>query len=321
MRPMAGSATHHCSAAYLQTVASQLFQASLSPSTVTSYERMFQRYVDFCNMQFKNMPLFPSTQDMVSQFVASLFVDNLSPSTIASYISAISFAHKCRDAPDPTSSFVIKKILKGIQNTKGKLDSRLPITGAILIKILNATSHVVSNRFHQSLLRAMFLLAFHAFLRIGEITTRRPTDSDKVLQSHDVSWQRDHGSVTGISVSMTLYKHSNMHPKTIFIPVTNGPFCPVASLSAYLTRSGHCDGPLFQFPCGAAIPHAYCSSTLKSILIFIGLDPQFYKGHSFRIGAATAAAARGVPMSIIQNMGRWKSDAFKHYIRMQNFRL
>jgi hypothetical protein len=40
--------------------------------------------------------------------------------------------------------------------------------------------------------------------------------------------------------------------------------------------------------------------------MFIGLDPKFYKGHSFHIGAATSAAAKGIPLSVIQNMGRWK---------------
>lgn len=48
--------------------------------------------------------------------------------------------------------------------------------------------------------------------------------------------------------------------------------------------------------------------------MYIGLDPKFYKGHSFRIGAATSAAARGIPLSVIQNMGRWKSDSFMRYI-------
>jgi hypothetical protein len=38
------------------------------------------------------------------------------------------------------------------------------------------------------------------------------------------------------------------------------------------------------------------------MLMFIGLDPKFYKGHSFCIGAATSAAARGIPLSVIQKM-------------------
>jgi hypothetical protein len=40
------------------------------------------------------------------------------------------------------------------------------------------------------------------------------------------------------------------------------------------------------------------------------------KGHSFRIGAATAAAIQGASDEDIQRMGRWKSQAFKRYIRI-----
>ena len=38
--------------------------------------------------------------------------------------------------------------------------------------------------------------------------------------------------------------------------------------------------------------------------------------HSFRIGAATAAAAAGYPRWAIQAMGRWSSDCYRQYIRI-----
>ena len=39
-------------------------------------------------------------------------------------------------------------------------------------------------------------------------------------------------------------------------------------------------------------------------------------GHSFRIGAATTAAEKGVEDSLIKTLGRWESNAYQTYIRV-----
>ena len=55
---------------------------------------------------------------------------------------------------------------------------------------------------------------------------------------------------------------------------------------------------------------------LKHLLEFCGLSSQVFKGHSFRIGAATSAALRGESDAQIRAAGRWSSDAFRKYIRV-----
>ena len=55
-------------------------------------------------------------------------------------------------------------------------------------------------------------------------------------------------------------------------------------------------------------------TTLKQGLRSAGLDMNHFSGHSLRIGAATSAAAAGVPDHLIKILGRWQSEAYQLYI-------
>ena len=52
-----------------------------------------------------------------------------------------------------------------------------------------------------------------------------------------------------------------------------------------------------------------------------GVDQSKYCGHSFRIGAATTAATKGVEDCIIKILGRWKSLAYLQYVRLSREQL
>jgi len=84
----------------------------------------------------------------------------------------------------------------------------------------------------------------------------------------------------------------------------------------YVAVRGNSPGPLFMFPGGAPVSKSFFSVQLKNALTWAGLPHESYKGHSFRIGAATTAAMRGMSDEDIQRMGRWKSQAFRKYIRI-----
>ena len=127
----------------------------------------------------------------------------------------------------------------------------------------------------------------------GEITTKNNLDGSKLLQVSNVSFNAAAKDINGLSVVIKNYKHSDLHAKTIFIPREIGnAACPVKAVHNYLSTFGHTKGSLFQFRSGSPVTHSYFTSSLKSM---------FYKGHSFRFGAAEA---RGIPLSVIQNMGR-----------------
>ena len=98
------------------------------------------------------------------------------------------------------------------------------------------------------------------------------------------------------------------HGTSIVLSRTDLPLCPVAALLAYLVvRGGDRDGPLFLFR-GQPLTRPRLVSELRKALALAGLKPEKYAGHSFRFGAATTAAACGVPVDVIKTLGTWKSQ-------------
>jgi hypothetical protein len=62
------------------------------------------------------------------------------------------------------------------------------------------------------------------------------------------------------------------------------------------------------------LPYYRLNEMVKRVATEMGQDPDRYSSHSFRIGGATVLAAANFPDYVIQNMGRWKSLAFLHYL-------
>ena len=72
--------------------------------------------------------------------------------------------------------------------------------------------------------------------------------------------------------------------------------------------------PLFSFQFGRLLTRSAVISLPRDIVRLVGLPFHSLKGHTFRIGAASTAAAVGLPDWLIKIMGRWSSDCYQLYI-------
>ena len=101
---------------------------------------------------------------------------------------------------------------------------------------------------------------------------------------------------------------------TIAIRATGDELCPIGALIEYGMARGAGDGPLFVYEDGCPLTRSRFQSRLQELLALVGVSGD-YTTHSLRIGAATTAAAVGVPDRLIKTMGSWSSDAYRVYIR------
>ena len=164
------------------------------------------------------------------------------------------------------------------------------------------------------MLWAACCLGFFGFLRAGEFTVNSTFHPSTHMTVSDL--QAD--SLVNPTCFKVHLKYSKTDPfRTgcdIYVGRGVGSVCPIMALGNYLSLRGSAPGPLFTFSAGRPLTRQQLSSSVQSILHAAGFSGS-YSGHSFRIGAATTAAARGVPDHLIKMLGRWSSDAYQIYIR------
>lgn len=296
------------------------FRHSLAPSTQRTYTSAQSRYLTFCS-QFTIPPL-PLHEPHLCRFAAFLATDNISHNTIKSYLSALRRLQIANNHPDPNiSSFPkLESVIRGIKleqaKTKGANPTRLPITPDILHK-LRSFFESRGQEADSFMLWAAICTCFFGFMRSGEMTV--PSESAFDPASHLCFEDVSIDDITAPSVVKLRLKASKTDPfrngVEIVLGRTHAALCPVTALLSYLAIRGNRPGFLFLFEDGRPLTKARFIIKVREALSHLGIDSTKYAGHSFRIGAATAAGSRGINDSVIQMLGRWKSSAYKLYIK------
>jgi hypothetical protein len=167
------------------------------------------------------------------------------------------------------------------------------------------------------MLWAAAVLCFFGFFRAGElaIPSQKAYDQAKHLSWGDVAVDST-AAPKVLKVKLKQSKTDQLRRGVeVFMGKTGCSLCPVAAGLAYMARRGTQLGPFFKFQDNKPLTKDKFTQRIREALQAVGLPYQDFAGHSFRIGAATAAARAGIEDSTIQMMGRWSSSAFLMYIR------
>ena len=161
------------------------------------------------------------------------------------------------------------------------------------------------------MLWSAMLCAFFGFLRISEFTAARA----KSFCKNDTLCITDVTSINNNNYAIQI-KTSKTDPFRVGVQVrisaNQSVLCPVQALRKHLSNCPQYSRPLFVFNNGHYLTRQSFSKVLQELLP----EHNNLSTHSFRIGAATTAAAMGLPRWLIKSLGRWNSDCFRQYIRI-----
>ena len=316
-KPSANCSTSRNTAREFDQTTRQLLQRAVNERTLKKYLFQFEELVSFGRKIGTEVKL-PVPTITITRYISYLYNKGHAWTTIRTYLSAINFVHKIKGYDPVCNSPVINYMKAGIQKEdRGKALLR-PITKPLLNKIIYITENCMENTWFQKILiKACFLLMYYGCLRVGEISISNSNEVN-ILRKSQITVI----SSKNLEISFHSYKHSRGKTPSIVIRAQNG-YCPVEALKKYMdVRNEIRDNPmLFIDQERKTITREWLVRYLKTELSILGEDPSQYNTHSFRIGRTTDLYRSGVSERIIKAAGRWKTDAFRQYIRMDKITL
>ncbi|XP_071087974.1 uncharacterized protein [Haliotis cracherodii] len=305
----AGSRQHM---AHLKQEVDRLLLQSLSENTWSTYRTGINAL-----KQFRSVHQLPETWpvplDQVVNFIAHLSVTNHSPNTVKTYIAGISANHKFKGMEDCTNHFLVTKLITGMYKSRGRQDTRKPITLDLLKVVINNLTQVCSSSYEVCLFRAVYCIAFFGFFRVSELVQTKMSQPGCSINNVSISGEPEKATIHLPHSKGDQHGYGN----SVGIEPTPGKSpCPVAALKAYLKVRPSGPAQAFIHFDHSPLTRYQFQAVLKKALALSSIGTESYSSHSFRIGAATTAAINGVPPHLIQQYGRWKSECYQSYIRL-----
>ncbi|XP_060137775.1 uncharacterized protein LOC132593058 isoform X2 [Zootoca vivipara] len=288
--------------------------ASVAPSTLSSYKRVWAEFSKFRNKGPSPSPLGPPTEREVMRYVVHLRELGRATKTLNLHTAAISFFSKSLYSTDPCDNFHLRRAMEGWRRLQPPAaDPRRPITFDLLCKIHSQLTSLCWSPYEASLFSAAFSLAYFGALRVGEVVCEdHPDGSSRGIRMQDVALS---SSVAVVHIRRSKTDQRGLGA-TIRLPAAGGlgP-CPVRDLRHFLYQRPTGTDPLLVHQDSSKLTRSQFTRVLRKALALCGVDPSQFSAHSFRIGAATSAMHLGLSAERIQDIGRWKSNAYRSYLR------
>jgi len=305
--------------------AEKFLSAAYATATWRKYESAINSLKNFelCNKKFI---VWPISSEVLIEYAVWGFEKGLKSSSVESYLNMIKNIHKMKGLGcESFENFVLKSVVRGKENLElyeNVVKGTRKVMSLDLLKILGheiAKCNWTENS--KMVVWGAMCLAFFGSLRCGEILAQ----SEKNFSSCDTLLWSD----------LKFYEddHILIHIKTPKSRIKEGEFvdvfgfegqgvCPVKAMRKLRESCGKIDmdRPVFCFSSGICLTRRKMNEILENLLSpHIGSDAKHISCHSFRAGipAVLAKYPKLCNKMDLMGWGRWRSDAYLKYTRLQ----
>ena len=279
---------------------------SLSKNSLAQYKKYWKEFSRFYYDRYRRHIRF-ATAKHIQLFTTYLSnFKNLSVSSIRCYLSGIAFYTKLKYDHDHTKSYAMKLLLRAFGKRKhSTVNIRKPIGKTLMNSLCKNVLRSNMCTYYRYAYATMYYLMYSAALRIGELCQSGST-------THTIMFKQVKLSPPIIRLHLESFKHSNGEELNMEIKC-NKFFCNI--IGKYISLRGTHKGPLVCHKNQAPFTRLEFVRQLKRQLALLNHNETHYNTHSFRIGKATDMHTNGASNSQIETFGRWRSDAYKKYIK------
>lgn len=300
-------------------------QAARSANTLRGYRSDWTEFSSWC-AEHDHEPL-PAAAAAISAYLTTLAGHGAKVGTMSRRLSAIRFAHRLRDLPDPTENARVVAVWEGIRRTHTtRPEQATPLMPPMLWDVLDACPTTKTwktpNRPEEPHLaglrdRALILVGFVAALRRSE------------LVGLDVADLAEHPNGMVIQLNRSKTNQRGDIDELVVLPRGTLPRrCPVTALQTWLEAARIVDGPLFRAiskgnrTLDRRLTAGVVNTVVQTAVVRSGLVDEAqdggYSAHSLRAGFVTYAHSRGASDRAIAHQTRHRSmHTVGTYIRVE----
>lgn len=292
---------------------------SLAPRTRKNYESAVRCFLAFCKLH--NIPehlCFPADKFVLSAFAAS-FAGKKSGQTVANQLAGLKAWHEANNVKwaGGTRLAFVSRGVTNMTPDSSKKPPRPPVTTEMLLWLREALDPDVP--FDAAVL-AIALAAFWGQCRLSELlgSARRNTTNPDLPLLASIGPRTSSSGTREVHLPKT--KTSRVHGQKIILTRQESRLDALRAIAHSLKISRITDKSSNIFIYRQGHGNTFRAVTKEQFLrkcneIWSAKGIPHVTGHSFRIGGTAELLDKGVPVDLVKEMGRWRSDAFHKYWR------